>query len=397
MSDGGETTITGGGSTAGLRQAAMAKGATKGDPTRAPVRQPKPTPSADAVADSDARAQHRKLPTRERAEREVPVEEGDADLAALAEAIEGDDGGAVAEETIRIGEHEIPVSVLEQLPDEALKRIKRKLKAGGRELEVTLAEALEAVPRAEGWQRKMWEASQRAKQVDSIAQRFLADPIGAAEQLAELYGIGRGEARQRLEQAMLERYKYEGLDPEERAKLDRQRELEAKARRADELEREAKEREAQAETARHREVFTRAMSPAIEAAGLRATPHTIARVAMTLDAAMRDGIIASVPTEGDFRWAAGEVAKERAAERDAELPEDADGDTLIERIGEKRASIIARAWAKRVAKQAPSPTRSGAPPRAKPAQTREKPRSFAEWQRQANARARARDKAAGRR
>lgn len=393
MSD--ETTTTQGGSTAGLREAALARRAAKQEAKAAPAKpasegpafvKGKPTPSADAVADDEARQQHRKLPTRAR---EAANDNGDEpDVEALA-----DDASEATGETIKIGEHEIPVSVLEQLPDEALRRIKRKLKAGGEELEVTLLDALNEVPKARGWQKRMWEAAQREKKLEQIAQSMGRDTIGA---YMALHGVTRQQALDALSQQLLGELDREQslakMTPEERARYERMHELEAKAARAEELERKEREREQSAAAERQRKQVLADMTPALEAAGIRPSAYAIQRVAMTLDVAMRDGVIRALDADA-VRWAAEEVAKEVTAERDADL--DGDGDALIAKIGETRAREIAKAYAKRVQSRQQPVRSASAQPRKQASSGRPQFRTFSEFQKWSNEQARKRDRARG--
>jgi hypothetical protein len=341
---------------------------------------------------------HKKLPTKAREEQSTG---DDADLAAIDLDDEPASNGdtALAGDTIKIGDYELPVSVLEQLPDEVLKRIKRKVKAGGEELEVTLADALASVPQARGWQKRMWEAAQREKgvdaksaQLDMIARSLGTDPTGA---IAKLYGVSRRQAADFLTQQALGAYqeadRLDQMSPQERERWQRMDELERRAARADELEKQEQSREHEAQVARSREGFLADMKPALEQAGIKANAFAIRRVSAVLRDAMDEGVVQAVTPE-DIRWAVGEVKKELTAEREAEYG-DADGEALIARIGEERAKLIARAYAKRVqTRQAPVERRADAKPRSV---TKEKPRSFAEWQRQANEAAARRDRARG--
>jgi hypothetical protein len=388
MSDEGQ--IVTGGSTAGLREAAMAKraaapAAKAPDASQAPqFAKGKPTPSADSAADDGARAQHRKLPTKARAEQQAP--EDDGDLAALA----GDDDAPAAPsasgETIRIGDHEIPISVLEQLPDEALARIKRKIKSGGSELTITLAEALAEVPKAHGWQKRMWEASQQEKKLEAIARRLGDDPVAG---YMALHDITRDQAIERLSGNVLSHIQREQMTPEQRAEADRMAQLEAKARRHDELEDAERKRVEGAEQTRLRAKHIADMTPALEAAGLKATGRNVRDVANMVATMIDNGIIRGVPTQDDLRWAASELRKEQEAEDT--LPDDVGA--LVARLGEKRAREVARHVAKQVqAKAAPVQRSEAAKPRPSG-----KAQSWAEFQREANAKAKKDDRAAGRR
>lgn len=404
MSDEGQ--ITTGGGTAGLRDAAMAKRTAKQEAgAQAPASKApqfvkgKPTPSADAVADGEARKAHAKLPTRAREEAANDNGEEEPDLSALVEpdAPANDNG-----ETIKIGDFEIPVSVLEQLPDSALARIKRKIKAGGEELEVTLAEALAEVPKAKGWQKRMWEAAQKekgiegqAQQLGLIAKSMGTDAIGA---IARLYGASRSQAADFISQQLIseiDREKREAsMSPEERQRFSRMSELEQKEERLRALEEQEKTRAESESQAKHRQRYIDSMKPALEAAGLAVSKRNVRDVANMVATMMDDGLIKGDATPDDLRWAAAELAKEHAADEGESMP--SDGEQLIARLGDQRSKAIAHAWAKRVQqRQQPAGRSASAAPRAKaPPQKAE---SFAEWQRRANADARKRDRQAGRR
>lgn len=390
-----------GGSTAGLREAAMAKREAQQAAKQEPQFQPKPAHAATAVADADARQAHKKLPSR--AEPPAPVEDEEPDLSAL-----GDDDdepatppSAPSVEMVKVGDYEIPASVLDQLSDEHLARIKRKVRAGGEELEVTLADALASVPQARGWQKRMWEAAQREKQtqqthsqLELIARSMSTDMVGA---YAKLHGVSRGAAADKLAPQLLAAYneadRVAQMSPEERERWERMDELERKARRGEELEQQEQERQQKAQAEREYAQIRQDMEPALRAAGVRPTEWAIGRTAALLSQAMRAGIITQVDAS-EIRWAASEVGKELAAEREAEWGEDADGEALIAKVGEKNAKAIARAYAARVQqKRQPAERSNGAKPRQQAAP--EKPRSWSEWKRQADAAALKRDKARG--
>lgn len=289
-------------------------------------------------------------------------------------ALEGAGEAAPGEETVRIGDVDVPLSALSELPDAVLKKIKRKVKARGQELEVTLADALEAVPQAEGWRKRMWEAAQREKELEEIAHRMGTDHVGA---YAALHGISRGEAMDRLGKQYLQELQRDAMTPEERAAADRQADLERKAARVEEIERKERERQMQAEADSLRRTFLAATKPALENSGLKASKRNIQQVASIVDRALRDGVIKGTPTSDDFAWAAGELAKEVAEERDEYLPADAEGEALIERIGVDRARKIAQAYAKRVRKAAPKVERQRTG--NAPARQESRPQTWEEW------------------
>jgi hypothetical protein len=403
--------IMGGGSTAGLRDAALAKRAAKQEAPAAkptpkasegPTFAKKPTPSADSANDDEARKQHRKLPTKQRAANDNA--ETDLDLAGIeADEPADDNAGASTGDVIKIGDFEIPASVLEQIPDDVLKRIKRKVKAGGEDIEITIAEALESVPQARGWQKRMWEASQhektlkqQAQQLEAIAQSMGTDAIGA---IARMYGVTRQQATDAISQQLIGEMGREEhlakMSPEERARFERMDDLERKAEKLRQLEEQETKRAQEAEQARHRERYVQSMRPALEAVGLPVTPRTVRDVANMVATMMEDGLIKGDATPDDLRWAASELAKEIAKDEDARLPED--GEALIAKLGDKRAKLVAQAYARRVQQaQRPQARSPEATKRSQSSNGRQKFSSFSEWKRWADAQAKKNDRAAGR-
>ena len=289
----------------------------------------------------------------------APVDAPDAglsmdDVAALSAA---DSGGG--EETVALGEHEIPLSVLEAaMSDEKLmRRLKRTLRVDGQDVEVSLMDALDRYPLAAGAQKRMWEAAQQRKQVEQLIGAMKSDPLGVMERV-----LGGSEA---IYKAVADRLEYEGMSPEDRARLDEERDLRQRAARADEYERAEQERTASAKQERLQKTYAEGIRGAIEGAGLRVSKHAIQRTAMVLDQAMRDGIVGEDIAPADYQWAARQVAAEIEEERASLIPEDAEGDALIESVGEARARRIAQAYAARVrAKQQPvrrEPNPDGSP------------------------------------
>lgn len=357
-------------STAGLREAALAKRQAGGAATpkaandnavpvaandnARPQQQARPSPTADALADAEARDAKKKLPTKAR------EEASDADLAAVLEAEPANDG-----ETIEIGGVRVPVEALSSLPDDVLAKIKRKVKAGHKDVEVSLLEALEAVPKAEGWRQRQWEASQHEKKLEAIARQMGSDVIGA---YSKLHGVSKAQALEAIAQQYIAAEEYERMDPKAKAEKERLAALEEKARRVEEYERAEKQRELETHTARKREQYLAAIKPAMKAAGLPDSQFAIARVAMLVHSAMEDGTIKGEASADDLRWAAQEVAAEYRAETEQHRPgADASDEDLIAHYGEAEARRIARAYAKRVQRSAaPQPRSNGSAPKPKP-------------------------------
>jgi hypothetical protein len=249
----------------------------------------------------------------------------------------------------------------------------------------------------------MWEASQhektlkqQAQQLEAIAQSMGTDAIGA---IARMYGVTRQQATDAISQQLIGEMGREEqmakLSPEERARFERMDDLERKAEKLRQLEEQESKRAQEAEQARHRERYVQSMRPALEAVGLPVTPRTVRDVANMVATMMEDGLIKGDATPDDLRWAASELAKEIAKDEDARLPED--GEALIAKLGDKRAKLVAQAYARRVQQaQRPQARSPEATKRSQNSNGKQKFSSFSEWKRHADAEARKRDRAAGR-
>lgn len=293
------------------------------------------------------------------------------------EAIAGGEPEAEPE-TITIGGHTIPVSELASLPDDVLRRIKRKVKAAGQEREVSLLEALEAVPKAEGWQRRQWEAAQYEKKIREAASALPKDAIRA---VMELQGVSRGEAVDILSQQLVAELEEAELPPAERRERERRRALEERAAKADEYERQQRAQAEAKATKAAQAAHIKGMDAALGAVGIARTDYTTARMATVLAGAYDAGVIQGDCTPEDYAWAAEQVAREVAAERKTAF---ADPAAFIKAHPEE-ARAIAKAYAQGIKAKQPPPQR--APGSAAAArQERKQFSSFAEWQADANRR-----------
>jgi len=290
--------------------------------------------------------------------------------AEVLEAIEGDAGDGDGAATVTIGGIEIPIAALAELPDDVLGHIRRKVSSAGEEREISLLEALEAVPKADGWQRKQWEASQKIREVEDVYKRLRADPyIEAALR-------GDGDAALRAAEArVLDAYRREGMSDEQRAEADRMSELERKAERADEYEKRAREEAEAAQTTKLADYFSSNLKRSLEAAGVPPSDRTLKRAAEAMSSLIEGEGRDLTQTElaGAFGRVAEFVRDELEAEGEAMF--DVSDDALIARIGDERARRIAKAYAARVRQAAPPPK---APAGSKPAPRRKRPRSFAD-------------------
>lgn len=294
-------------------------------------------------------------------------------------------GEGSSEETVRIGDHDVPVAVLDQIPDDVLKRIRRKVKVDGEELEVTLAEALEKLPLGKAAQKRMWEASQQRKRLEQAARLFSEDPV---EAYSRMHGISREQALDRLTMQLSPDLERAAMTPEQQQEWDRYRELQRKAALADQYAEQERKTVHEQQTAKARQSAEDGIKAAFQAVGSKPTMYALQRVAHLLDTAYRDGTIQGAASRKDYEWAVGRVVAEVGEEHGARF-HGLEGDELIDAIGEEEALRISRAVAKRIrsrqsAPVAPVGTRAPAERRSDPS----KITSWREWQRQADARTR---------
>lgn len=295
-----------------------------------------------------------------------------SDAEALEEAIDAAPDAKPGEETIKLGGFDVPLSALQELAPDVLRKIKRKVRANGTEHEVSLLDGLEAIPKAKDYIRKTQQIADYKKKLEYAAQGMATDPIGT---FAKLYNISRDEAANE----MINHLQREPVTKEEK----RQRELEIRAAQAEEYERREEARAQDIEKERLARGYIESINGALTAVGLKPSQFLTQRVAMTMGQAMNDGDLTN-PGPDDFRHYASIVAKEISAERAEQMGgEDEDGNALIARYGEAKAAKIARAYAERVRQKKESPKRpAGSPPRA----TSEAPKkeTFSEWQARKN-------------
>ena len=302
----------------------------------------------------------------------------EADLAAIDAAADAP-AAEPGEQTIKIGGVEVPISALADLPDDALRHIKRKIKANGEETEVSLAEALDELPLARGAKKKMWEAAQLRKQLDAAAQLLGEDPV---EAISRMRGISRDEAADIVAAKLMGDIERMSMSPEDRKAYDERQDLERRAKLADEYKAAEEARTMQARVETLTASYARSTRSALEQAGLQPTPYNVQRVASVLQPLIEsERLPEDVPAEA-FAWAAQQVQKERAEERTATFGQ-LDGDALLDTLGEDIARKVARAYAQKVrkaqpAQRAPEGTRS-AGVRAAEQQKAVRDMTMAEW------------------
>lgn len=309
------------------------------------------------------------------------------ELATIAAGAPGDSGSQA--DTIRIGDVDVPREALVALlggedGDAILGQIKRTLRAGGEDIEISLLDALAEVPKAKGWQKRQWQAAEAEKRLDEIAGSMGTDIVGA---YAKLHGVSMRQATDAVADQVIRLHELEKMTPEERATADAQTELERKAARHDELERERDAETAQVDMLRARKRLVPMVHTALAAAGVPKSRHALARVAGIVSAAMDQGVIKGEAQPEHLEWAAQLVAEERTEERTAYYG-DADGDELLALVGKEQARKIAKAVAKLWGRTAPSPRKpegTGAPRDPNKGAADE---SFGAWKRRANDRMR---------
>lgn len=172
------------------------------------------------------------------------------------------------------------------------------LKVNGEDVELTRAEVLARAQKAEGVERKFEEVAKQRKQLEQIAEALQSDPLSALERM-----MGKEQAQaqlmerlfsdeamvDRMAQRMLEVFEYSEKSPEERAKVDEEKELRRKAKKAEEYE--AKQAEArmaqqvERTQAQLKDQFTRAL----DAHGLGGNALAMRRMSALVEAAIESG------------------------------------------------------------------------------------------------------------
>lgn len=306
---------------------------------------------------------------------EAPTTASEGDSAPVEHAsapVEGGEGvtiEATAEpgaDTIMLGDVAVPLAALADLPDDVLRNLRRTVRVNGEDREVSIADALSAVSKAEGADAKMREAARQRKEAEAALARVMQDPIAAIAQIAQMNGSTPEEARALLEQRLLEQYEYEALDPAERAKVEARREMERKARAFEEYQRAEQERQAQAQHQQHVETMRSQMSSALERAGVAGDAHVFSRaVSIMRGLVTAKGDIPDAQLAAAMDKAVGLAADELGKARASWLDVDDDA-VLLERIPEAVQRKIARAYAARAKQATASPRRpAGAPKAAK--------------------------------
>jgi len=268
---------------------------------------------------------------------------------------------AVAEpgaDTVMLGDVAVPLAALADLPDDVLRNLKRTVKVNGEEREVSIADALQAVSRAEGADAKMREAAR-------MRRLMLEDPLSAVQELARIESERQKldvplDGRALLETALLRQFEQESMTDEERA----QWEMEQKAKAFEEYQRAEKERRAQAQHQQHVETMRTQMGEALERAGVAGDGHVFTRavtIMQGLVAAKGDIPDAQLAAAMDkaVGLAADELGKARTSWLDVE-----DDAALLERIPADVQRRIARAYAAKTKKAASSPRRPAGEPKA---------------------------------
>ncbi len=177
---------------------------------------------------------------------------------------------------------------------------KHKIKVGGEERELTVSELVKLAQKGEGAERKFDEAAKMRAEAEQLKRRFAADPYAVME---ELVGDGSAAAERMLERLwrdpktrstvedyIYQAYQYEGLSEQERAQVDEYRDLKASKAELAKLKSEQDARARAEQTQRdeqqaheYQRELVAAFTPALKAAGVPQTEHTLGRMGTLLD------------------------------------------------------------------------------------------------------------------
>lgn len=219
---------------------------------------------------------------------------------------------------------EVDVDISEHIAEALAAARVRKLKVNGKERDVDLEEAFEKFPLSVGAHEKFEEAAQVRKQMET--QREQLTNLG--KQMRDVEGgglrallenpkmLGPQKLLAFAESIVMEALQIEKMTPEQRAQMQKQRDIEAMARKRDEentqlkaqIERDRKAKE-DAEAKRWTEHYTQAIPKLLEAAGV---PHTPKSQKAWVDA-KREALRLGIPATDEM------IAKEVAREYFADL------------------------------------------------------------------------------
>lgn len=208
--------------------------------------------------------------------------------------------------------------------------------------------------------RQRWgEASAREKEVMARAAMLETDPVAA---LAHKFGGDKLKARQALIATLGAQLNEEALPADERERLQRQRELEAKAKRLEEIEEREKKSEYDRAVDQQAQQIGARLASELKAVGVTPTPKTIADFAAHLQAARAEGRQVSSLAE-----IAAEV-RDEARNGARGLLSALDGEALIEYLGEDVVKKVRTHDANRIRQTLGTrPTTQQQPPRSAPA------------------------------
>lgn len=174
-------------------------------------------------------------------------------------------------------------------------------------------------------QQRWNEASQREKNAMAQLAMLEQDPVAA---LAPKFGGDKLKARQALIATLGAQLNEEALPPDERERLQRQRELEARSKRLEEIEKREQQSQYDRAVDQQAQQIGSRLAQELTAVGVRPTPKTIADFAAHLMAANQEG--RQVTSLAEIAQEVRDEARESARGSLAAL----EGEALIEYLGE---------------------------------------------------------------
>lgn len=182
---------------------------------------------------------------------------------------------------------------------EATPEPRHKVKIGGEEKDLTLAELTKLAEKGGGAEKAFREAAQLRKEVASYLDRLPQDVPGA---IAQLIGDKSRAARHIMDQMMrdpstraeleaylVETYEYEGLPHEERKRVDEHRDLKQKAEELERIKKADEERRDAEETKKLSAQFEAAFTKGLESIGWPVDEDTIPEMAIEAQKALDRG------------------------------------------------------------------------------------------------------------
>lgn len=201
------------------------------------------------------------------------------------ESEESEDGDEDAEQL----ELEPEVEVEEETEDDIDEFLKPggqmvMLKIDGKEVPKKLEEVIADAQKFAAGDKRMQEAAMLKKQVVNLMHGLKSDPFSVL--MRPEFGFDEKDFREKAEEWLYDKVKYDQMSDEERAKYDKLRKLEALEKEKEEWEKQKKDEQTKA----YKEMYSQKIMAALDASDLPKQPQVIKRIAYYIGQGLQKGV-----------------------------------------------------------------------------------------------------------